>query len=680
LTFGRLERRGLLWLIACALGILTLYPATAGASGITVPTASATATANSPTHDWIVGMRSAPSTGVASFLSEAGSAAVNRIAAQSDAYAIKIDKDDRPSDVVAHWMKDPSVAYIEPNTVYQWQIEPNDTLYDQQSWAKTDDLPSAWSIATGQPSTIVAILDSGVRADHPDLAGKVLPGYDFFNNDSDPTDDVGHGTAVAGIVAARGNDGVGIAGVAWDVDILPVKVGNADGAPVSFIAQGIYYAVDHGAAVINLSLGSSSPSATLEASIDYAYSHNVVVVAASGNSPDQASFPASYSETISVGAANNAGNDVASFSSRISRVDLSAPGVDVLSTYWEATHGNTWAVVSGTSFATPMVSGTAALLHSVDPGLTVEQIRSALTGTARKSIPVNQGGGAGLLDSAAALRRVLLPNFATTWQTLDHPVENGTVVRSWNWGPNAFVVTTEPYKEAQQGQRLVAYFDKARMEITNPYGNKSSVWYVSTGLLVSDMISGRVQVGVQTFEQRQPAEIPVAGDPDDTSGPTYATFGPLAGADPLPEGSTITQTLTRDGQVGNDGGLASYGVTAGDLIQETGHRVASVFLDFLNSTGTIDNNGQEETGQLYNPTYYATGYPVTEAYWSKVKVGGVVQDVLVQCFERRCLTYTPSNPDNWKVEMGNVGQHYYRWRYGAPPAGPAADDPTKFAK
>lgn len=678
MTFGRLEHRGILWLITLALGILTLYPATAGASGITV--ATTTAAANAPTHQWIVGMRSTPSSGVAAFLTAGGSAEANRIAAQSDAYSVQIKSSDRPADVVARWMRDPSVAYIEPNTVYQWQIEPNDTLYDQQSWAKTDDLPGAWSIATGQPSTIVAVLDSGVRADHPDLTGKVLPGYDFFNNDSDPTDDVGHGTAVAGIVAARGNDGVGIAGVAWNVDILPVKVGNADGAPVSFIAQGIYYAVDHGASVINLSLGSSSPSATLEASINYAYSHNVAVVAASGNSPDQASFPASYADTISVGAANNAGNDVASFSSRISRVDLSAPGVDIVTTYWDATHGNNWAVVSGTSFATPMVAGTAALLHAVDPSITVEQIRSVLTGTARKSIPVNQGGGAGLLDAAAALRRVLLPNFAKTWQTLDHPVETGSVVRSWNWGPNAFAVTTEPYKQAQQGQRLVAYFDKARMEITNPYDDSSNVWYVTTGLLVSDMISGRVQVGVQEFEQRQPADIPVAGDPDDTTGPTYATFGPLAGADALPAGSTITQTLTRDGQVGNNSDLASYGVTAGDYIQETGHRVASVFLDFLNSTGTIDSSGQEVTGQLYNPTYYATGYPVTEAYWAKVKVSGVVQDVLVQCFERRCLTYTPANPANWRVEMGNVGQHYYRWRYGTPPAGPAADDPTKYAQ
>jgi thermitase len=676
LIFGRPKRGGILCLIALALGVLTLFPVgSAAATGETANTGL-----NGPTRDWIVGTRSTPNVGNASFLSAAGSASVNRIAQQSDAYSIKIDQQDRPADVVARWMQDPSVAYIEPDVTYTWQIDPNDKLYAQQNWVKTDNLPDAWSIATGQPSTIVAVLDSGVRPDHPDLVGKVLQGYDFFNNDNNPTDDVGHGTGVAGIIAATGNDGVGIAGVAWNVDILPVKVGNADGAPVSVIAQGIYYAVDHGAAVINLSLGSDSPSATLQDSIKYAYSHNVVVVAASGNSPNQASFPASYADTISVGAATNAGDNVASFSSRISRVDLSAPGVDILTTYWEASTGNTWALVSGTSFATPMVSGTVALMHSVDPNLTVEQIRSILTGTARKTLPANQGGGAGLLDSGAALRRVLLPNFANTWEPLDQPVATGVVERTWNWGPSAFAVTTEPYAQAQQGQRLVAYFDKARMEISNPYGDSSNVWYVTNGLLVSEMISGRLQLGIQAFQQQQPAQIPVAGDPDDTTGPTYATFAPLAGSIPLPEGSTITQTLARDGTVGNDDSMASFGVTATDLVPETGHRVASVFRDFLNSTGTIDDDGQEQNGQLYDPTYYATGYPITEAYWSRVKVGGTVKDVLVQCFERRCLTYTPSNAAAWQVEMGNVGQHYYRWRYGQPPVGPAADDPTKYAK
>ncbi len=607
-----------------------------------------------------------------------GASRIARVSNQANAFSVQIAGHTKASDVVASLLDLPATAYVEPDVVYQWQYDPNDKLYPQQTWAKTDDLPAAWDIASGQPSTIVAVLDSGVRPEHPDLTGKILPGYDFFNNDDNPLDDVGHGTGVAGIIAANGNDGIGIAGTAWNVKILPVKVGNADGAPVSVIAQGVYYAVDHGAAVINLSLGSDTPSATLEDSIKYAYSHNVVVVAAAGNKPDQASFPASYAQTISVAAATITGDNVAGFSSRISRVDLAAPGVDILTSYWDPTSGDGWALASGTSFSTPMVSGAVALMHSVDPALTVEQVRSILIGTAKKNLQSDQGAGSGLLDVGAALRRVLLPDYANVWAPLDQPIESGGVQRTWNWGPNAFSVRTEQYAQGQQGQRLVVYFDKSRMEISNPYGDSSSIWFVTNGLLVSEMITGRVQLGDQDFEQRKPAAIPVAGDPDDTSGPTYASFLALLNVQPQPDGSVITQTISRDGGVGNNGSLASYGVTAINLVPETGHRIASVFSDFLNSSGTIYQNGQEVNGKLYTPSFYETGYPITEPYWARVKVAGTVRDVLIQCFERRCLTYTPSNSAGWQVEMGNVGQHYYRWRYGQAPTGPAAEDPTKL--
>ena len=650
-------------------------PGSAGATGLfgTAPAASPVATQN-----WIVGFRGGSANALSVIQQAAGDSTVTQVSSRSNAFTVRVNSSNQTPDVVSRLLNLSSASYVEPDVEYQWQIEPNDTFYSQEDWAKTDDLPDAWSIATGQNSVVVAVLDSGVRADHPDLAGKVLPGFDFFNNDSDPTDDVGHGTGVAGIIAANGNDGIGIAGVAWNVKIMPVKVGNTDGAPVSVIAQGIYYAVDHNATIINLSLGSDTPSATLEDAIKYAYNHDVAVVAAAGNKPDQASFPASYPQTISVGAATNVGDNVAGFSSRVSRVDLSAPGVDILTTYWQPNTGNDWAVGSGTSFSTPMVSGAIALMKSVNPSLTVEQLRSILTSTARKSFQSYQGGGAGLLDVAAAVRRVLLPNFAEVWAPLDQPVEAGAVERTWNWGPSAFDVRSEQYAESPEGERLVVYFDKTRMEISNPYGDQSGNWFVTNGLLVTEMITGQQQNGDHTFVERIPANIPVAGDPDDTSGPVYSTFTQLLDAAPLSDGSAITQTLSRDGVVGSDSSLASYGVTDVALVPETNHRIASVFQDYLNSSGTVYQGGQDLTGPLYTPAFYETGYPLTEPYWARVKVSGTVQDVLIQCFQRRCLTYTPSNPVGWKVEMGNVGQHYYRWRYGTPPTGPAAEDPTKL--
>ncbi len=669
----KLDRKSILCLTALIIALVVMMPAgTVGAAG-RKPVAAA-----NPTQNWIVGFHTSRPDAQSLVQQVAVDSSVTRVSSQSNAFTVRLDPKTKPSDVVLRLLQLPSAAYVEPDIEYHWEFVPNDTLYSQETWAATDDLPDAWSIATGQPTTIVAVLDSGVRADHPDLAGRVLPGYDFFDSSTNTTDTVGHGTGVAGVIAAGGNDGVGIAGVAWNVKILPVKVGNADGAPVSVIAQGMYYAVDNGASVINLSLGADTPSSTLEDAIKYAYDHNVVVVAAAGNKPAQAAFPASYPQTISVGAATNVGDDVAGFSSRVSRVDLAAPGVDILTTYWQQSTGNDWAVGSGTSFSTPMVAGTAALMRSVDPSLTVEQIRTILTETAKKSFISYQGGGAGLLDAGAALRRVLLPHFTAVWAPLDQPVKTGAVQRTWNWGPSAFAVTTEPYAQSQEGQRLVVYFDKTRMEISNPYGDKSATWYVTNGLLASDMIVGRVQVGDNTFDPKPPAQIPVAGDPDDTSGPMYSTFTSLVGATPLPDGSVVTQTLARDGSVGSNADLAAYGVTDIAFVPETQHRIASVFRDFLNSTGTIYQNGQDVNGALYTPTFYETGYPITEPYWSRVKVGGTVKDVLIQCFERRCLTYTPSNPDGWKVEMGNVGQHYYRWRYGEPPVGPAPEDPTQL--
>ncbi|MDI3339679.1 MAG: S8 family serine peptidase [Sphaerobacter sp.] len=632
-------------------------------------------------RDWIVALRPATGGAADALRAAVGDAALSPVPHVPGAYVARFAGATAASDGVARLLAHPAVQYVEPDLRLSYAWVPNDPLLPQQGWAHTVGLPAAWSLTTGSPATVVAVVDSGVHAAHPDLAGKVLDGFNFLSNTGDVTDDVGHGTAVAAIVAARGNDGVGIAGAAMDVRILPVKVGDGSGAPVSAIAAGIRYAVDRGASVINLSLGADSESATLHQQIQYAYSRNVPVIAAAGNDPNRASFPASYQEPISVGAASPDGTAVAEFSSRLSRVDLTAPGVAVLSASWEEGSGDIWQPVYGTSFAAPIVAGTVALMRSVNPALPIEAIRAALTGTARQTYPAGTlGGGAGLLDAGAAVRQALLPALARTWQAADQPVAALAAQRTWLWGPAAFAVGAEPYVETPHGERLVAYFDKARMEITDPHGDSTSPWYVTTGLLATELISGRLQVGHAAFEQRAPANIPVAGDPDDATGPRYATFAGLLRTPPLPAGAVITQTVDQAGHLGADARLASYGVTAADYIPETGHRVANVFADYLRSEGLVLRDGQYRRGPLFDPPYYATGYPITEAYWTQAKVAGQVRDVLVQCFERRCLTYTPSNPAGWQVEMGNVGRHYYQWRTGSlPPAGAAPENPVRLA-
>ena len=273
------------------------------------------------------------------------------------------------------------------------------------------------------------------------------------------------------------------------------------------------------------------------------------------------------------------------------------------------------------------------------------------------------------LASSASATAIADSHFGTTWSYTDQPVAAGTINRTWMWGPSAdSVALWENYAESPGGTREVQYFDKTRMEINDPNGDPNSVWFVTNGLLAEELITGQIQVGNNTFVSRSPAQVNVAGDTNDPSGPTYATFNTLMGYGATPNGWTLIQTVNRAGTVSNDSSLSSYNVTAVDVGAPTNHTVASVFWSFMNSTGPVEQNGQTVTDKLFQNPFYATGYPLTEPYWTHVLVGGVSKLVLVQVFERRVLTYTPDNPDGWQVEAGNVGLQYYLWRYGQTPA------------
>jgi len=239
------------------------------------------------------------------------------------------------------------------------------------------------------------------------------------------------------------------------------------------------------------------------------------------------------------------------------------------------------------------------------------------------------------------------------------------------WGPEPINTgIEEPYAEGPGGARQVRYFDKSRMEITNPDGDASSSWYVTNGLLVVELMTGLVQTGDDSFQHRAPAQVNVAGDLQDPYGPTYATIGLLRYEPAHSDGSVITARVNRSGNVSDEPALAVHAVTAGPLVNETGHRVATPFWQFMTSSGLVDDGGLT-TAPLFENPYYATGLPVTEAYWASVQIDGVARDVLMQCFERRCLTFAPGNPPAWQVEAGNVGLHYYQWRYPDAPGGPS---------
>lgn len=293
----------------------------------------------------------------------------------------KISLDDENRDIIKKLEENPLVSYIEPEYLVHIQHIPNDPGYAKQWNLKLLNLETVWQNWSGSKDTIVAVIDTGILPGHPDLAGNIIPGYDFIDDDNDPTDtnkEFSHGTHVAGIIGAMTNNQQGIAGINWQVSIMPIRVIGKEGTgDYSALIAGIYWAVDNGANVINLSLAGSMDTIALREAIQYAVQHQVTVVAAAGNNGSSPIlYPARYPEVISVGAVGPT-RERAYYSNYGPELDLVAPGGDssilteeyntILSTagYMDnntAVYQYTW--TQGTSMAAPHVSASVALLYS----------------------------------------------------------------------------------------------------------------------------------------------------------------------------------------------------------------------------------------------------------------------------------------------------------------------------
>ncbi|HUP27724.1 MAG TPA: hypothetical protein VM409_04755 [Chloroflexia bacterium] len=284
----------------------------------------------------------------------------------------------------------------------------------------------------------------------------------------------------------------------------------------------------------------------------------------------------------------------------------------------------------------------------------------------------------GVASAAAPAAQDVPPDvtaFNNVYDRTDTLVATGRVKRTFFWGPQPIWTTRELYVDDPTGTqtRLVQYYDKSRMEVNNPNGNKNDPFYVTNGLLTVELISGMMQTGNTTFETRKPAQVNVAGDFDDPTAPTYASFVGKANAggdkpDPNKRGQKATATLNREGVVGNDPSKANVAGT--DIVyydDVTKHNIPRAMWDFLNAQGLVRRNNQVVTEPLNTPWFYATGRPISDAYWARVKIAGKPNiDVLIQAYERRVLTFVPSNPAGFQVEMGNIGAHYKDWRYLSP--------------
>jgi thermitase len=352
-----------------------------------------------------------------------------------DIYVLKVPKGS-VEDSIRRLKKNPAVLFAEPN----YYLSADDTIPGDPGFSNQYGLlniraPQGWDLSTGASWVTIAVIDSGVDYSHPDLAYKLLPGYDFVNGDSDPQDDNGHGTHVAGIAAAAANNGIGIAGVSWGAAVMPLKVLDSSGnGTYANAAAAIVWATDHGAQVINMSFGGSPYSATLENAVLYAYTRGVVQVAAAGNSGSgSVLYPARFGPVIAVAATDSA-NNRAGFSNYGPEVDLAAPGVSIYSLY----PGGGYGYRSGTSMSAPFVSGLAAILIGIpgnyDAGFVESQMETTALDLGAPGWDVYYG--AGLIQMDAAIRRAIpstpTPTLATT---TSHPQSPPILVSTWTASP-----------------------------------------------------------------------------------------------------------------------------------------------------------------------------------------------------------------------------------------------------
>lgn len=330
--------------------------------------------------------------------------------------------------IAAQLQADPLVASAEPDylafadslPIAAPGVQPDDPYWGRQWAPRRLQTPLAWELTSGQLGVLVAMIDSGIDLNHPEFAGRIVAGYDYVNSDPVPQDDNGHGTHIAGLVAAAGNNGLGVAGTAWGVRLLVYKALNSQGTgSATAIAQAVNDAVNRGAGIITLSLSLSASSTVLQNALQSAYAAGAVIVASSGNQSGAVTFPAAYPEVIAVGATTH-WDDWAGYSNYGPPLDVAAPGGvstdQILSTGLNGSYTSLY----GTSMAAPYVAGVAALMRSVAPQLSNSTVAGILRNTADKvgTFPYSGGRndylGYGRVNAAKAVRQALSPQLTFT--------------------------------------------------------------------------------------------------------------------------------------------------------------------------------------------------------------------------------------------------------------------------
>lgn len=316
--------------------------------------------------------------------------------------------------MIREYQKERVVEYAEPDYIVKVVETPNDTYFDRQWGMPKIQAPSAWDVTHGNSGMKIAILDTGIDRDHPDLGSKIVARRNFTSSRTFD-DRYGHGTHVAGIAAAITNNSKGVAGVGYNCSLMNGKVlGDNGSGYTSWIVNGINWAVDpngdgntsDGAKVINMSFGGSSRSSSEEAAINAAWNKGVILVGAAGNSNNSnLLYPAAFTNCIAV-AATDQNNNKASFSSYGNWVDVAAPGVSIFSTLPNHRHrlgSRNYGSLSGTSMATPHVAGLAGLVWSTAFGASNTSVRNRIEGTADTSVGIFAAYGIPRIDAFEAV-------------------------------------------------------------------------------------------------------------------------------------------------------------------------------------------------------------------------------------------------------------------------------------
>jgi len=338
-------------------------------------------------------------------------------------------------------------------------------------------LPMAWDITTGSADVVVAILDSGLRADFPDFSGRVVSPYSVLTHSSSSAawqDNLGHGTAVAGVAVAQGNNGEGIAGAAWNVKIMPVKISEAGESDTAILAEAIQYAVDEGADVINISFSGRQTSHTLTAAVGYAVEKGVAIVAAAGNDgAHSVSYPAGLPGVIAVGATGRS-DTLWPSSNTGDALDIVAPGDDIIS--YSLKYASPFAYWDGTSLSSPLVAGVVGLMLSVDSSISPDEVAEIIAGTADD---LGAGGwdkehGWGLLNAGEAVERASEGSAVTTTTTTT-TMPSATSTTTTTTTTTTTVVTSSTSTTTTTGSSTTTTTEPQFVDVsqaTTPYWNE----------------------------------------------------------------------------------------------------------------------------------------------------------------------------------------------------------------